>query len=165
MDADLQHPPEKVPELIKAVSAPTVFCIGTRYGGSELSVDKDWPLHRRIISWGARLLARPLSPLSDPMTGFFAISAARYRQHRTRISSIGFKVCMESYIKCEVRSTELAEVPILFGARVAGESKLTGKVIISYLKHLQQLYFFKYGTLLLGLLVLVLVLFYLLFLK
>jgi dolichol-phosphate mannosyltransferase len=46
--------------------------IGTRYG-KGVSIDKGWPLHRRIISKTARLMGQPLTPLSDPMTGFFGI--------------------------------------------------------------------------------------------
>jgi hypothetical protein len=55
-------------------------------------VVQDWPLHRRVISWGARLLARPLSPLSDPMTGFFAVSAAAWKRGKHNVSPLGFKV-------------------------------------------------------------------------
>ncbi len=41
MDADLQHPPEKVPELLLAVlDGKHEFAIGTRYAGAEVSVDK-----------------------------------------------------------------------------------------------------------------------------
>ena len=36
-------------------------------------MSKDWPIYRRIISWGARMLAVPLTSVSDPMTGVFAI--------------------------------------------------------------------------------------------
>ena len=36
-------------------------------------MSKDWPVYRRIISWGARVLAIPLTSISDPMTGVFAI--------------------------------------------------------------------------------------------
>ena len=61
MDADLQHPPEKVPELLAALlDTGKEFAIGTRYAGAVLSVDEGWPLYRRVISWGARVLARPL---------------------------------------------------------------------------------------------------------
>jgi dolichol-phosphate mannosyltransferase len=42
-------------------------------------MSEGWPLHRRIISWGARVLARPLTSASDPMTGFFAITKEQVR--------------------------------------------------------------------------------------
>jgi dolichol-phosphate mannosyltransferase len=72
MDADLQHPPEKVPTLFNALSDKTPFALGTRYGPG-VEMDRDWPLYRRVISWGARTLARPLTSAGDPMSGFFAL--------------------------------------------------------------------------------------------
>lgn len=72
MDADLQHPPEKVQAFLDALSESTPMALGTRYAPG-VDMDRDWPLYRKIISWGARMLARPLTSASDPMTGFFAI--------------------------------------------------------------------------------------------
>ncbi len=74
MDADLQHPPEMVPDLLSALAESTYsksasiaeFVLGTRYG-KGVAIDKDWPLYRQVISKGARMLAQPLTPLSDPM--------------------------------------------------------------------------------------------------
>ena len=73
MDADLQHPPESVPLLLDALSDESQhFALGSRYG-KGVSMDKDWPVYRRIISWGARVLSRPLTNAQDPMGGFFAL--------------------------------------------------------------------------------------------
>jgi dolichol-phosphate mannosyltransferase len=159
MDADLQHPPESVPEMLKKLET-NPFVIGTRYGGGEFSVDKDWPLHRQIISKGARMLATPLTGLSDPMTGFFGIQQEVYYGGKD-VSGIGFKICMELYVKCHIKKH--AEVPIHFGVRAAGESKLSSKVIIHYLKHLWQLYLYKFPLVLLILLVAALVVFFYLY--
>lgn len=87
MDADLQHPPESVPAFLEALDDPPAplghedvipeekkpkFALGTRYAkGYEM--DKDWPFYRRVISWGARILSRPLTNAQDPMGGFFAL--------------------------------------------------------------------------------------------
>jgi len=152
MDADLQHPPESVPELLSSLSNNNSnnsnsndrfdFVIGTRYGGTELSIDKNWPIHRRILSTGARLLARPLSPLSDPMTGFFGIQRETYQSGKGRVSPVGFKIALELYVKCGIKKHR--EVPIVFGVRSAGESKLTSRVMAHYLQHLFQLYLFSH---------------------
>lgn len=158
MDADLQHPPESVPDMIN-VLGQTEFVIGTRYGNAEFAVDKDWPLYRRVISQGARALAIPLTPLSDPMTGFFGIQKSVYENGK-HISPIGFKIAMELYVKCHVKKH--GEVPIHFGVRAAGESKLSSKVIINYLAHLWQLYLYKLPLVLLMLFVVaILALYYL----
>lgn len=145
MDADLQHPPESVPDLFRALEGASVeFVCGTRYGKSS-QVDKDWPMHRRLISWGARLLARPLTPLSDPMSGFFGMRRSVFLRGVANVSPIGYKIALELFVKCNVQ--RFSEVSFNFGTRVVGESKLTGKVIVSYLQHLRALYLFKFGVL------------------
>jgi dolichol-phosphate mannosyltransferase len=147
MDADLQHPPEIIPSLFAQMEKGVEFCIGTRYGeGVEIS--KDWPVHRRIISWGARMLARPLMPLnalSDPMTGLFCIRKDIFEAAMAKkaVSGLGFKICLELFIKCGI--TKHSEVTFNFGTRNIGESKLSSKVMVHYVKHLDQLLQFKYG--------------------
>uniref|UniRef100_A0A6B2LEG7 Dolichol-phosphate mannosyltransferase subunit 1 n=1 Tax=Arcella intermedia TaxID=1963864 RepID=A0A6B2LEG7_9EUKA len=142
MDADLQHPPEKVPDMLLAFREKDVeFVLGTRYGGKAFAVDKDWPWYRKVISQGARALARPLTPLTDPMSGFFAIRKD-VLQRAKNINNVGFKIALELYVKSRVKKH--VEVPIFFGLRVAGESKLTGKVMLHYTQHLLELYPFIY---------------------
>ncbi len=73
MDADLQHDPAHIADIAAPIiSGNADFVIGSRHvGGGEVS--DDWPLIRRIISWGATSLAKPLTSASDPMSGFFAL--------------------------------------------------------------------------------------------
>jgi dolichol-phosphate mannosyltransferase len=143
MDADLQHPPEYVPKMCDSLAQPGIeFTLGTRYGAG-VAIDKDWPVHRRIISWGARLLARPLTPLSDPMSGFFGMKKGVLNRGLPNVSAIGYKIALELFVKSRVRNFN--EVGFSFAARTVGESKLTGKVIVHYLKHLRTLYAFKFG--------------------
>ena len=67
-----QHPPEYLPAMFAALRPPKQFVLGTRYA-QGVEIDENWPLYRRVISGGARLLALPLTTASDPMTGFFGI--------------------------------------------------------------------------------------------
>jgi dolichol-phosphate mannosyltransferase len=149
MDADLQHPPESVPAVFAALAEPGIeFTLGTRYMPG-VAIDANWPLHRRIISWGARLLARPLMPfnaLSDPMSGFFAIRRSVFDAAMAKgaVSGLGFKIALELFIKCRV--SKFNEVGFSFGVREIGESKLTGKVMVQYLSHLDALMKFRYGV-------------------
>lgn len=141
MDADLQHPPEAIPGLVAALQRPPHdFAIATRYamGGS---VESDWPWIRRLISRTATLLARPVAPLSDPMSGFFALHRATW-EHAAHLDPIGYKIALELYVKGRCRRP--AEVPIRFAPRRAGESKLTVKEEWRYLRHLARLYRFRY---------------------
>lgn len=148
MDADLQHEPESAP----LVAAPVLenkadFSVGSRNveGGG---IGGDWPLHRRLISKVANLLAYGVAPCSDPMSGFFCLDKQTLaRAHKAQINTMGFKIGLELMVKCGC--TKVTEVPITFQDRVAGESKLTMKQNFEYAVHVLQLYWHKYGVLLL----------------
>ncbi len=152
MDADLQHPPETIPALLDRLDADDCdFAIGTRYGGGG-AVDENWPMLRRFMSKFATLLARPLAPLSDPMSGFFALRRRTWEQ-AARLDPIGYKIALELYVKGRCHSP--SEVPIRFAARTAGESKLSLTEQLRYLRHLARLYRFRFPWLV-GLVLLVL---------
>ena len=141
MDADLSHPPEKIPELVRALEKAD-FAVGSRRmagGGVE-----KWPLHRRIVSAGAALLARPLAKVSDPMSGFFFLR--RSVVEGKQFNPVGYKIMLEILVKAKVK--KLAEVPFVFTDRARGESKLGFKVYADYLRHLASLYWHKISSLL-----------------
>lgn len=98
MDADLQHPPESVPQMFESLRKHP-FALGTRYAPG-VGIDKDWPLYRRIISSGARAMARPLTSASDPMSGFFGLQK-KYLMHKDAksINSQGFKIALDLLVK------------------------------------------------------------------
>lgn len=146
MDADLQHPPESVPSLLDSLRSHP-FVLGTRYAPG-VGIDKDWPLHRRVISSTARMMARPLTTASDPMSGFFGLQKKYLTQADPHaINSQGFKIALELLAKLPLpQDKAIGEIPFSFGVRTEGESKLSGKVIIQYLNQLKELYVFKYGA-------------------
>jgi dolichol-phosphate mannosyltransferase len=138
MDADGSHPPEKVPELIAPLlEGRAELTLGSRKapGGSDPG------LHgvRRAISWGANVLARPLTPVSDPMSGFFAFD--RRILARAVLAPVGYKIGLEVLVKC--RPAPVIEVPFHFEERVAGRSKLGSKVIFAYVRHVGRLYLWR----------------------
>ncbi len=136
MDADLSHPPEAVPLLLDTIRDPEVdMVIGSRFvaGGR---VDSDWPLHRRLNSWFARLLARPLTPVRDMMAGFFCVRRAQLDLDRLR--PVGYKIALELIVRH--RWKNVREVPIAFADRVAGHTKLNMGEQLRYLRHLARLY-------------------------
>lgn len=135
MDADGSHPPELLPSLIDPVrSGRAAFVLASRHvpGGDAGSMK----LSRRLISGGAALLARPLAPVKDPMSGYFAVR--RDVLARAPLRPLGYKIGLEVLVKCRPRPIE--EVPFRFAPRIAGESKLGGRVIGHYLRHLARLY-------------------------
>ncbi len=137
MDADLSHPPEALPDMIRLLRSDQAdFVIGSRYcpGGST---DASWGLFRWLNSRVAMTLAWPLVKLYDPMSGFFAMPRAVY-ERATHLNPIGYKIALELLIKCRCRS--IREVPIHFADRQLGKSKLSLKEQLNYLRHLWRLY-------------------------
>lgn len=145
MDADLQHPPEKLPELIAVVESGTAeFAIGSRYVQGGSTAEK-WSIPRRINSWIATVLARPFAGRTeDPMSGFFALRRSTFERGEY-LTPLGYKIGLELMCKCRVASVK--EVPIHFDTRAEGESKLTIKQQFKYLEHLSRLYDFCYPRL------------------
>jgi len=144
MDADLQHPPEKLPELIDAVAQGHAdFAIGSRYAGG--SMEGEWGAFRRFNSSIATALARPFAGgVKDPMSGFFAIGRSTF-ERAERLSPLGYKIALELMCKCRVK--QVTEVPIHFGLRQLGQSKLSMKQQFHYLQHLSRLYDFEFPRL------------------
>lgn len=142
MDADLSHPPEKIPAMILALESGQQFVLGSRYvpGGST---DDDWGFFRWLNSQVATLLARPFTDVKDPMSGFFAVRKAHFEAAKG-LNPVGYKVALELIVKCGLDN--VGEVPIHFTDRVLGESKLTLKEQLNYLRHLRRLYIHRYAT-------------------
>ena len=142
MDADLSHPPEAIPRMLQALQDGADFALGSRYvpGGST---DEGWGVFRWLNSRIATVLARPLTPLKDPMSGFFAIRRERF-ETAAPLSPVGYKIGLEMYVKG--RCACPAEVPIHFANRRWGQSKLSFKEQLQYLRHLRRLFIFKYGN-------------------
>ena len=137
IDADLQHPPEVIPELLETVMSGADVVIASRYvegGGSE-----GWSASRKIISKGSKLLAQVLLPaargIKDPLSGFFLLRKEVI--DGVELSPTGYKILLEVLVKG--KATEVAEVPYIFKVRERGTSNLTSGEGIRYLKHLTRL--------------------------
>ncbi len=145
MDGDLQHPPEKIPELLAVIETGRAeFALGSRYvsGGG---IATSWSAFRRLNSNVATALARPFAgTVRDPMSGFFALSRATFERGKF-IAPLGYKIALELICKCRVNRVE--EVPILFALRERGQSKMSVKQQVRYLEHLSRLYDFTFPRL------------------
>jgi len=137
MDADLQHPPEVVAALADAIDSGADLAIGSRYvkgGGCE-----GWSFTRRVISKGAIFLSHLLLPrtrgIGDPMSGFFMLK--RQVVAGADLKPTGYKILLE--VIMAGKHTRVVEVPFVFVAREKGESKLSSKTQVDYLKHLYSL--------------------------
>ena len=137
MDADLQHPPELVPELIRQLDTHD-FVVATRTSHPSMTAV------RRMVSVVANLMSWPLAPkVKDRMTGFFGFK--RSVINPTSLNPMGWKIGLE--IMAKGHYNHIAEVPYSFGMRHHGASKLSKHVIFEYLKQLTLLYFHKFRML------------------
>ncbi|MBI4181424.1 MAG: polyprenol monophosphomannose synthase [Candidatus Aenigmarchaeota archaeon] len=132
MDGDLSHPPELIPALVAQIRNGAEVAVGSRRvagGGTD-----QWPLHRKLTSDAATLLARTLlrTRLKDPLSGFFAVDAAFYRGVRPRLDPRGYKILLELVVRGRPQRAE--EVPFTFRNRQAGHSKLSPLVAAQYLQ-------------------------------
>jgi dolichol-phosphate mannosyltransferase len=138
MDADFSHPPALIPKLLQPIAdgkADVVFA--SRYvagGGVE-----NWPLWRKLTSRGATLLARPLTSVSDCMSGFFFMRKSVIEG--VKLDPVGFKIGLEVLAKGRYKSA--AEVPFVFLNRKAGRSKLGAGEYVNYIRHLIKLYGYR----------------------
>jgi len=143
MDADLSHPASAIPVMVKQLrNGESDFVLGSRYveGGS---IDDSWTLWRYINSVVATIPALPITRVKDPMSGFFSIRKADIPNEHN-LSPIGYKIALEVMVKGDFPI--VSEVPIHFVDRVHGESKLTLKEQLKYLRHLRRLYQYKFQT-------------------
>jgi dolichol-phosphate mannosyltransferase len=146
MDGDLQHPPEKLPDLLHtAVETHADLVVASRR--NQESQMRGLNKLRNMVSLGLDLLARFFFPgklqgISDPLTGFFLV-----RLHAIDLDSLhpnGFKILMEILIRNpEMRK---AEVPFSFEKRFAGDSKASVEEAWRYLNLLLSLRFGDKGS-------------------
>jgi len=137
MDADLQHPPEVIPKMVKAIQKGADMAVASRYiegGGCP-----NWGLSRRVISRVALVVSHLLLPstrrVKDPLSGFFFFR--RRKVAPSRLRPIGYKISLEVMLVGSFNN--LVEVPYVFEDRSAGKSKLRPREHLDYLRHVLSL--------------------------
>lgn len=139
MDADFQHPPRFVKDMVKAYTNGADYVIGSRYikGGS---VPKEWALSRKAVSFFGNLFIRLvlLKPsLHDLTTGF----------RLTRVKGVLDKIELEKLMELTrfaykvdllyqsiKNAKKVVEIPLEFAPRTKEKSKFNPKEMISTFK-------------------------------
>ncbi len=138
MDGDMQHPYEKVAEIVEKLQHCDVV-VGTRE-----QVLTDWPIHRRFMSKLAiflghcRLFVNGVS-CQDIVSGFFGmhtklfqdIIAKNYHKYELK----GYKVLFDT-LKYLPRGTKVYQLKYDFGLRAEGVSKINLKHVLYYFRSL-----------------------------
>lgn len=139
MDGDLQHPPETLGFLVKAIRNDDVdIAVASRHvtGGGV----SRWNMLRCGVSWSATLMATWVLPgtlrtIRDPMSGYFAIR--RSVIEGCRLEPEGYKILLE--VLGRGRYQRVEEIPYMFVERERGGSKLGPRQYGEFIVHLLRL--------------------------
>jgi len=138
MDADFQHDPRDLKRFVSQLDAGYDYVIGSRYieGGS---IPKDWAIYRRILSVCGNAVARVilwLPQVTDYTTGFKASRVKGFLDSidLDRIYSKGYAYKIHLLSEMIDRRARVKEIPITFGARSKGVSKMEGNNLLDSLR-------------------------------
>lgn len=136
MDADFQHPPRFVKDMVAAYLDGADYVIGSRYipGGS---IPKEWPIFRKAISYFGNLFIRVVlfkPKLHDLTTGF---RLTRVKRVLDKIDLDNLKEPRRFAYKIDLLfqsinfAKKTVEVPLEFAPRVEEKSKFSLKEMVS----------------------------------
>jgi len=131
MDADFSHDPAAIPSLVERAVAGTDLVVGSRYvEGGEVA---NWGLGRRIVSRAGCFYARQLLSVdAKDLTGGFKCfrSATLTAIDYASVSSRGYAFQVEMTWRTAGAGLRIAEVPIRFCERRAGQSKMSAAIAL-----------------------------------
>jgi dolichol-phosphate mannosyltransferase len=141
IDADLQHPPELLADLVRrSQETGADVVIASRYipGGSAEGLGSGY---RKGVSHATRWFSRILFhnriwSVKDPLAGFFLFK--RSLLEGVELRPIGYKILLEILMRAPWRSVE--EVPYRFEARSNGCTKATLKQGLTFFKHATRIF-------------------------
>ena len=122
MDADLSHPPEKIPEFITRINSGFDMVMSSRYisGGST---DKNLKFYLVSKMGGYYLSLMLRIKILDFTTGYRAIKRELWQKIKNYKYSNKNVFLIESIYNAHKHGAKLSEIPILFKEREIGESK------------------------------------------
>jgi len=157
-DADFQHKPEEIKNLVSKIDEGFEYIIGSRYipGGS---IPKAWGINRKLLSVVGNLVARVglLMPRVHDLTTGFKITKVKGVLDKIDLDNLysnSFAYKVQILGQAIQGGAKWVEVPINFMARTEGESKLIKNEMVETLKviFLVQIHnpkirkFLKFGT-------------------
>ena len=124
MDADLNHHPEEIGELLEAAKNADVV-VGSR--ARNRGMVGQLPFFKRMVSGAANWLIKKSFRIqsSDVTSGFRVYSIRAVRGIRGELTSKNFEIAAELLIRARKKGFTITEVPITFTPRPRGTSKLS----------------------------------------
>jgi len=130
MDADWSHDPKYLPGILAELEGGADMVVGSRYkDGVRI---QNWPLRRVLLSRFSNLYVRAILglPLADCTSGFRGYHAEALRSaDLSAVQSDGYAFLVEIATRVFMAGCSLAESPIVFVDRRAGQSKMSKRVI------------------------------------
>lgn len=139
IDADFQHDPKAISKFIEKIDEGYDFVIGSRYieGGS---IPKNWGIKRKLLSRAGNLLVRLLLlklDIHDWTSGYRAIKSKVYKQARETLSSFNGYTFQVAFLYQAIKSkSKVCEIPIHFGERKFGQSKIGAEYVKNLMLYL-----------------------------
>jgi dolichol-phosphate mannosyltransferase len=134
MDCDLQHDPSVLPALIHPIEDGADLAIGSRYvqGGGAPTREASRTLISRVGNvYAASVLGLRVRDVSSGFRAFSAEALRRIDLDQVEADGFGFQIEMVYHL---ARSgARVVEVPIIFGDREAGESKMESRIVVEAL--------------------------------
>jgi dolichol-phosphate mannosyltransferase len=128
MDADFQHDPKDLVRLIAEIDNGYDYVIGSRFteGGS---IPKEWAFKRKLMSWGGNIFSKLvlwIFNVNDFTSGFKASRVKGFvdQLDLSGVRSKGFAYKIDLLYKMHKLGAKIKEVPIAFGLRDTGDSKM-----------------------------------------
>ena len=141
IDADLSHPPQRIPKLFAALMTHDLdMVVASRYIAGGDSEGFAW--YRRVMSTVACWLSRPVTPVRDAMSGFFLVRKSCMEDALS--SARGFKIGLE--LLGRARLLRVGEMPYRFAGRKAGKSKMSTGEVVTFLRQLAGLLAYRRRT-------------------
>ena len=128
LDADMQHDPKYIPQMLKEFNKGQDIVIGAR----KLTSGKNKGLSetRRFASIFLIFFFRIFNiQTKDPMSGFFLFKKDIYLKNKKRFFGKGFKILADILINSKTK-LKAKDIPINFNRRYESESKMNTKILL-----------------------------------
>lgn len=128
LDADMQHDPKYIPQMLKEFNKGQDIVIGAR----KLTSGKNKGLSetRRFASIFLIFFFKIFNiQTKDPMSGFFLFKKDIYLKNKKRFFGKGFKILADILINSKTK-LKAKDIPINFNRRYESESKMNTKILL-----------------------------------
>ena len=146
VDGDLCHDPEEFPRMLKMLSSVDIV-IGSRYLQGGMMIDKSF--FARIASYYGRHVTRLVSGVdcSDPSHSFRMFKSSVFETISSELETHGNVYLVHFLVLAKREQFTIGEVPIKYGRRLYGETKLNlVREVTTYLLSMRQLFHGRKGS-------------------